>query len=472
MLKPTGFWSYSSSDDEAAGGRLSQLRALLARELQLKIGSRPKVHIFQDVSAIPPGARWEKQIREAINDSSFLIPIVTPAYLQSEWCYREMTLFQTRQNLLGRDNLIFPLHYIDVRMLEPTDCYNDKFLDVLRECQWSDFCELRLKGPESEDVLRKLGAVANAIRDSLRAPAPVSAAPLQEPEQETPPPPPKHVPLLNGKPQPKSQTRRTEPPRQAEGRFIQDFDGAPKLVRIAPGRFWMGSPEDELGRSIDESPRHEVELASSFAVGAFPVTFSEWAAAQADYGVDHAPNDDGWGISNRPVINVSWDDVQKYLSWLSGKSGERYRLPTEAEWEYVARAGTDTPFWWGSVISSNQANYDGRYVYAGGAKGEYSGRTLPVDKFDPNPWGLYQVHGNVWEWCQDNWIADYEQAPRNGIARTTPPPPRSILPKLPLRVVRGGSWSTMPKDLRCARRFHFPQNYRGNSIGFRVVREL
>jgi hypothetical protein len=103
MLKPTGFWSYSSFDDEAAGGRLSQLRALLARELQLKIGSHPKVHIFQDVSAIPPGARWEKQIREAIDDSSFLIPIVRLHTCRASRCYREMTLFQTRQNQLGRD---------------------------------------------------------------------------------------------------------------------------------------------------------------------------------------------------------------------------------------------------------------------------------------------------------------------------------------------------------------------------------
>ena len=129
-----------------------------------------------------------------------------------------------------------------------------------------------------------------------------------------------------------------------------------------------------------------------------------------------SPSDQGWGRGDRPVINVSvnWDDAEAYLKWLHCKTGKDYRLPSEAEWEYAARAGTTTPFWWGATITPDQANYDGNYPYAGGAKGQYRQKTLPVKSFDPNPWGLYQVHGNVWEWVQDTWHDSYHGAPDDG----------------------------------------------------------
>src|SRR5262249_7987984 len=144
----------------------------------------------------------------------------------------------------------------------------------------------------------------------------------------------------------------------------------------------------------------------------------------------------------RPVINVSWDDTQQYVKWLSGKTGKTYRLLTGAEWEYVARAGTTTPFWWGSSISPSQANYAGDYTYAGGPKGEYRGKTVAVDSFAPNPWGLYNVHGNVWEWVQDCWNDSYDGAPTDGSVWATGDCGR--------RVVRGGSWYGSPWALRAA----------------------
>jgi formylglycine-generating enzyme required for sulfatase activity len=158
------------------------------------------------------------------------------------------------------------------------------------------------------------------------------------------------------------------------------------------------------------------------------------------------------------VINVSWNDItQQYLPWLSRKTGKAYRLLTEAEWEYAARAGTGTPFWWGASISPSQANY-------GGPKGEYRGQTVPVDNFAPNPWGLYNVHGNVWEWVQDNWHADYAGAPQDA----------SIWAggDGSLRVLRGGSWGIIPGLLRSAGRFRYQPTNRDYLVGFRVARTL
>src|SRR5262249_50892071 len=163
------------------------------------------------------------------------------------------------------------------------------------------------------------------------------------------------------------------------------------------------------------------------------VTFDEWDACVQDGGCrGYAPADQGWGRGRRPVINVSWDDAKAYVTWLSGKTGRSYRLPSEAEREYVTRAGTTTPFWWGSSISLREANYNGTVAYAGGPTGESRQGTVPVDSFEPNPWGLYQVHGNVFEWVEDCWQAGYADAPPDGSART----PAGCQD----RVIRGGSW--------------------------------
>jgi formylglycine-generating enzyme required for sulfatase activity len=161
---------------------------------------------------------------------------------------------------------------------------------------------------------------------------------------------------------------------------------------------------------------------------------------------------------------VSWDDAAAYAKWLSGKTGKSYRLLSEAEFEYVARAGTTTPFWWGRSISTSQANYDGNYTYAGSPKGEYRARPTPVKSFQPNPWGLYQVHGNVWEWCADCWNGNYEGAPDDGTLWTTG--------DCAFRVLRGGSWYNFPWDLRAAYRIRDFAGFRGVIAGFRVARTL
>jgi TIR domain/WD domain, G-beta repeat len=183
MLKPTGFWSYTNSDDAHAHGRLSQLRALLADELQQHIGRSPEVHIFQDVATIPPGAQWERQIEEALSVSSFIIPVVTPAFLQSEWCAREITAFSARMEVLGRDDLVFPIHYVDTGGVDPErpgDCHDKAVFDFLKTLQWTDFRQLRHLDPAGSDVAQTLEALATAICAALRRSAAGEVVPLEE----------------------------------------------------------------------------------------------------------------------------------------------------------------------------------------------------------------------------------------------------------------------------------------------------
>jgi formylglycine-generating enzyme required for sulfatase activity len=163
---------------------------------------------------------------------------------------------------------------------------------------------------------------------------------------------------------------------------------------------------------------------------------------------------------------VNWDDATAYTRWLAEITGRPYRLLTEAEWEYAARAGTSTPFWWGTSISTNQANYDSRYVYkGGGAKGEWRQSTVAADQFVPNQWGLYQVHGNVWEWCEDVWHNNYDGALPDGSAWL-------VGGDQAHRVLRGGSWDRIPWNLRAALRGRYTTDDRSNNIGFRVARTL
>jgi formylglycine-generating enzyme required for sulfatase activity len=182
------------------------------------------------------------------------------------------------------------------------------------------------------------------------------------------------------------------------------------------------------------------------------VTFEEWDACVANGGCGtYRPSDDDWGRARRPVINVSWDDARQYVSWISRKTGKPYRLLPEAEREYVTRAGTSTPYWWGSSITSQQANYAGK-------------KSEAVDSFAPNPWGLYQVHGNVWEWTEDCWNDANNGNPGNGSARSSG--------ECSVRVLRGGSWNDAPRSLRSALRLGASSGKRYGNFCFRVARTL
>ena len=187
-------------------------------------------------------------------------------------------------------------------------------------------------------------------------------------------------------------------------------------------------------------------------MGVYALTFEEYDR-YCERTKREKPGDLGWGRANRPVINVSWNDAQAYCAWLTEQTGRAYRLPSEAQWEYACRAGTTTPFHFGARITTDQANFDGNYTYNGSAKGEYREQTVPVGSFPPNAFGLYDMHGNVWEWCQDAWHGNYKDAPTDGSAWEA----KGDLS----RVLRGGSWSYNPRDCRAAYRYDSAPDYRG-----------
>jgi formylglycine-generating enzyme required for sulfatase activity len=164
------------------------------------------------------------------------------------------------------------------------------------------------------------------------------------------------------------------------------------------------------------------------------------------------------------VINVAWEDAAAYCAWLGQRTGQAYRLPSEAEWEYACRAGTTTPFWTGATISTEQANYDGNFAYGPGGTGVYREQTTPVDSFAANAWRLHDMHGNVWEWCQDCWHESYAGAPWDGSAW--------LQGDCSLRVVRGGSWVDRPRVLRSANRGRLEPHDRHYFLGFRAARTL
>ena len=253
-------------------------------------------------------------------------------------------------------------------------------------------------------------------------------------------------------------------PTYAASDVFRDCRSCPEMVVIPAGTFQMGSPASEERRYDNEGPRHSVSL-RSFAMGTKEVTFDEWdACVRGGECSGYRPDDEGWGRGARPVINVSWEHAQAYVSWLSATTGARYRLPSESEWEYAARAGTTTPFHTGAMISTDQANYNGYYTYGSGRHGTYRGRTTPVGTFAPNAFGLYDVHGNVWEWVEDCWHDDYRGAPSDGTAWTRGG-------NCGRRVLRGGSWSDTPRHIRSANRDWDYPGLRGG-VGFRVSRTL
>ncbi len=245
--------------------------------------------------------------------------------------------------------------------------------------------------------------------------------------------------------------------RVAVAKSFRDCRECPELIAISPGTFSMGSRDDEAGRETSEGPRHVVKIDRRFAIGRYEVTFAQWDACFEDAGCSHRPKDRGWGRGNRPVIYVSWDDTKEYLTWLSRKTGNTYRLPTEAEWEFAARGNSTSAYWWGDEIGQGLA------LCVGCGKGD--GKiTVPIGSFLPNQFGLHDVHGNVWEWTEDCWNGSYAGAPTDGSAWT--------LGECAKHVVRGGAWGLQPSELRAARRAGDVSGLRSGKRGFRIVRDL
>ena len=233
-----------------------------------------------------------------------------------------------------------------------------------------------------------------------------------------------------------------------------------EMVPIPGGTFLMGSAEGEGKDS--ERPQHSVTL-EPFWMGKYPVTQAQWRAIASLPKIEHDlnPEPSQFAVSSRPVEQVSWIDAVEFCRRLSQKSGHEYRLPSEAEWEYACRARTTTPFHFGATLTAELANYDATATYENGPRGTYREQTTTLGSFPANAFGLYDLHGNVFEWCSDHWHESYVSAPTNGSVWLSPT-------KNARRIIRGGSWSYFPWYCRSASRFSDSPINRLNDVGFRV----
>jgi formylglycine-generating enzyme required for sulfatase activity len=276
-----------------------------------------------------------------------------------------------------------------------------------------------------------------------------SARPSPTPTPAPVPPPATPAPS----PGPSATLTPSEPSRAGAkaGEFIRDCQGCGEMVVLPAGSFDMGSNTEY------ENPVHRVTIAKPFAIGRHEVTFDEWDRCVEEKGCKYQADDRGWGRGNRPVINVSWLDAKEFVAWLSQKTGQTYRLPSEAEWEYAARAGANTPFWWGRDVGSRQANC--RECNTGAGQ-----QTQPVGSYNPNPFGIYDTAGNAAEWVEDCWNDNFRGAPKDGSAW--------LAGQCRLRVLRGGAFDSQGKYVRSTARFRYDTDVRYSANGFRVVREL
>jgi formylglycine-generating enzyme required for sulfatase activity len=237
------------------------------------------------------------------------------------------------------------------------------------------------------------------------------------------------------------------------GRTFRDCEDCPEMVEVPAGKFMMGWADGDQ----DEKPAHEVVIAKPFAVSKFEVTLDEYAACVADDVCAETRNPWYAGArGRRPVIDIAWYDARNYVTWLSQKTGKSYRLLSEAEWEYAARAGTTTKYAFGDTITHDQANF------SAGKQGE--GRTVQVGSYPPNAWGLHDMHGNVWEWVEDCYHFDYTRAPADGTAL--------FYPGCATRVLRGGSWDYEANEIRSSTRFALKPLMHLDEVGLRVARSL
>jgi formylglycine-generating enzyme required for sulfatase activity len=319
------------------------------------------------------------------------------------------------------------------------------------QCAYAGFAKARI-----EDLKKKLAAVAPPVplKSPSQAPQPAVGV-FGLPSVPVPP----FVPVDPLSPERELTMR--------PGESFKECDACPEMVAVPAGSFMMGSPKGEKGRNPSQSPKEEpqqrIVFLQQFAVARFATTLEEWDACVAEGGCSYrAPRYDTAQRPRLPVIAVSWNDAQEYVAWLSRRSGKRYRLLSEAEREYVTRAGTTTPYWWGSSISERQANYDGIASNGKGVVKPGKG-PMPVDSFQPNQWGLYQVHGNVAEWVED-CSGDYRNQPPGGAAR--------VDGNCTAHVLRGGGWGLSPEHLRSASRASGDSDVRSIMFGFRVARSL
>ena len=449
------FISYRRSDSQGVAGRLfDQLAKQFSRRA-----------LFMDVDTIAPGSDFVAAIDSHIAQCAVLLAVIGPRWLDAADEGGRRRLDDPKDFVqieiaaaLRRRVHVIPVLVDGAAMMHAADLPED-----LQDLARRNGIELRHTRftADAEQLMAAIKKVMPALgRRRLIVPASLlgtAAAVLIAAFSGVLP-----IPGL----------RQASLPKEGSGRSFQDCTTCPELVVAPAGHFMMGAGPDIRENAPDEQPRHEVAFAAPFAVGRYAVTFAEWDAAQLDPDWVRIterplrkPDDRGWGRGHRPVIDVSWEDAEAFAKWLAAKTGKRYELLSKSEREYVTRAGTTTLFWWGNEISPKQANYDSSGLNPSDAASNAQ-KTLPVDSFAPNPWGLYNVHGNVEDWVEDCYRPNYDAAPRDGTARPAADCPPGD------RVTRGGSWIADPSLLRASSRRRVSEKTRSSFIGFRIVREV
>jgi len=388
------------------------------------------------------GEIWDEAIERELKAARAVVVLWSAASVKSRWVRKEARFGDTEKRLFPAliETAEIPFEFTDVHAEDLRDWTEDR----------------------SHPGLHKL---RGALAGSLGEPSPRQSQPSGQPE-----PPPAIPEVTNGRATPKS-----EPSAMTNARGpAQDKQAIlePETVLIEPGSFVMGSKRPSLVSRMlgknqtfvqrereHEQPAHTVTIGYHFEIGKYPITFVEYDAFCDGTG-RNKPRDRGWGRGRRPVINVNLVDAHAYVDWLTKESGKTYRLPSEAEWEYCCRAGTRTQYWFGDDITEKDANFR-----ENGLKNAGVGKTTEVGNYPPNPWGLHDMHGNVWEWVEDCWHDSYEGAPEDGQAWLN-----TNGGDCKRRVLRGGSWDASQERPRAAYRCHWYSRYdRRSFIGFRVV---
>jgi len=462
-MKAKVFISYRRDDSMGHAGRIhDRLASELGRDL-----------LFMDVDSIPLGANFVKVLREEVAKCDVLLAVIGPKWVDARDEHGNRRLDSPNDfvrieiaSALQRDIPVIPILLEGTRVPKADQLPGDlealalrNGLDVRHASFHSDMDKLIRGLKERSDP-----SAPTTVRSSASEAASGTIA------------------VEVGAPGRKDMLYFA--PGNGRIEWFKDHDAGPEMVVVPAGTFMLGSPETEPERESwqkgNESPQHPVTIAKPFAVGRHLVTRAQFGAFVKTTGYKADDANDWTGSNwendqkaswrnpgfaqddNHPVVCVSWHDAKAYAAWCAKITGRPYRLLSEAEWEYAARAGTTTPFWWGVSITTSEANYNGNYIYkGGGSKGEYRKRTVPVSSFAANPWGLYCVHGNVWEWCEDAWHDNYNGAPADGSVWLEGG-------NADRRVMRGGSWSYDPGGLRSASRVGDLSDVRSDGRGFRL----
>jgi formylglycine-generating enzyme required for sulfatase activity len=434
------FFSYSHRDED--------LRDELAKSLKL-LERQGIIQSWHD-RRISAGTEWANQIDDNLNSADIILLLVSNDFLASDYCY-DLEMQQAMERHRAGEARVIPI--------------------ILRPCDWQSapFGKLQALPKNAEPVIKwnliddAFLDIAQAIRrvaEELKAGGRGQEARgkgngivTQPFDFET-----ATISLQSGKVNIQRRTGRAQ-------QFIENLPNGITLemVAIPAGIFYMGSPENEEGHQDEESPQHLVTV-PPFYMGKYPVTQAQWFVVANLPKIEHDlnPNPALFKGVNLPVECVSWYDAVEFCRRLSQATGKEYRLPSEAEWEYACRGGTTTPFYCGETVTTDLANYDGNYTYGAGVKGQYRERTTDVGSFPANPFGLYDMCGNVREWCADAWHENYQGAPIDGSAWLEGGDD-SCSP------LRGGSWYVSPRYCRSAVRFNIRRDDFNLNRGFRVV---